>query len=150
MLARYAILAALLLLAACAAVPGYSPPPFKEPSKKARPLESGDVQPDGQYEMSADEKAMDCKRLTGSMQIAMSRMKDTFGHVEPSTGAWVMQSVATPVFGGSSIGADRRALFARERAKLDAYNRELGARNCKTIDIEAELARPPDSPGKRY
>ncbi len=150
MLARYAILAALLLLAACAAVPGYSPPPFKEPSKHAKPLESGEVQSDGQYEMSADEKAMDCKRLAGSMQIAISRMKDTYGRIEPSTGAWAMQSMATPIFGGSGIGANRRAVYARERAKLDAYNRELASRSCKTLDVEAELARPPDPPGKRY
>jgi hypothetical protein len=150
MLLRYAILAAPLLIAACAAVPGYSPPPFKEPSKHAKPLESGDVQADGQYEMSADEKAMDCKRITGSMQIAISRMRDSSGRVEPSASARVAQSAATPVFGGSSIGADRGRLFARERAKLEAYNRELATRNCKQLDIEAELARAPDQPGKKY
>jgi hypothetical protein len=151
MLLRYVILGAPLLLAACAAaVPGYSPPPFKEPSKQAKPLESGEVQADGQYEMSADEKAMDCRRLTGSMQITLSRMRDGYGRVEPSAGARVAQSAATPVLGGSSIGADRGRLFARERAKLEAYNRELAMRNCKQLDIEAELARAPDPPGKRY
>ena len=150
MLARYALMAALLLLAACAAMPGYSPPPFKEKNKNAQPLESGEVQPDGQYEMSADEKAMDCKRITGSIQIGISRMKDSYGRVDPSTGAWVMQSAVTPLFGGSSIGANRQALYARERAKLDSYNRELEARNCKTVDIDAELARPSEATGKRY
>lgn len=151
MLPRYAILAAPLLLAACAAaMPGYSPPPFKEPSKHAKPLESGDVRPDGEYEMSADEKAMDCKRLTGSMQITISRMRDPYIRMEPSAGARVAQSTATPVFGGSSVGADRERLNARERAKLEAYNRELATRNCKTLDIEAELSRSPEPPGKRY
>ena len=108
------------------------------------------MQADGQYEMSADEKAMDCKRITGSMQIAISRMRDSSGRVEPSASARVAQSAATPVFGGSSIGADRERLFARERAKLEAYNRELATRNCKQLDIEAELARAPDQPGKKY
>jgi len=56
----------------------------------------------------------------------------------------VAQSIA-PVFGGSSLGSDRDAVYARERAKLEAYNDELAARNCKTLDIEAELARPADS-----
>jgi hypothetical protein len=41
-------------------------------------------------------------------------------------------------------------LYARELAKLDAYNAELAAKNCKPLDITAELARPPDQPGKRY
>jgi hypothetical protein len=150
MLPRYAILAALLLLAACAAVPGYSPPPFKEPSKHAKPLEGGEVRADGQYEMSADEKAMDCKRLTGSMQITISRMRDTYGRMEPSAGAWAAQSAAAPVFGGSSLSANRERVHVRERAKLEAYNRELAMRNCKTLDIEAELARSPDPPGKKY
>jgi hypothetical protein len=151
MLPRYAILAAPLLLAACAAaMPGYSPPPFKEPSKHAKPLESGDVQPDGSYEMSTDEKAMDCKRLTGSMQITISRMRDPYSRAGPSVGARVAQSTATPVLGGSALSADRERLNARERAKLEAYNRELATRNCKTLDIEAELSRSPEPPGKKY
>jgi hypothetical protein len=54
------------------------------------------------------------------------------------------------VLGGSTAGADRQAVYARERAKLDAYNRELAAKGCKTVDIEAELAKPPETTGKRY
>jgi hypothetical protein len=150
MLARFALPAVLSLLTACAAVPGYSPPPFKEPSKASRPLESGDVRSDGRYEMSETEKAMDCKRLTGSMQITISRLKDTYGRAEPSTAAWAAQSTIAPVLGGSTVGANRGAVYARERAKLEAYNRELAAKGCKTLDIEAELARPPDPPGKKY
>ena len=150
MLVRLVIPATLLLLAACAAVPGYSPPPFKEKSKNFTPMESGDVKSDGLYEMSATEKQMDCKRLTGSMQITISRLKDAYGRAEPSKGAWAAQTAIAPVVGSTSVGADRRALYARERAKIDAYNRELAARNCKTLDIEAELARPPETFGKKY
>jgi hypothetical protein len=151
MLLRFALPAMLLLLTACAAaVPGYTPPPFKEKSKMATPLESGDIRSDGNYEMSETEKAMDCKRLTGSMQIVLSRLKDSYGRMEPSAAASVTQKMAAPVFGGSSLAADRPAVYARERAKLDAYNRELEAKGCKALDIEAELARPPDPPGKKY
>jgi hypothetical protein len=150
MLARYAILAVPLLTAACAAMPGYSPPPFKEASKHSKPMESGDVQADGNYEMSADEKAMDCKRIAGSMQITISRLRDPYSRMEPSSGARVAQSTATPVFGGSNIGADRERMNERDRAKLEAYNRELASRNCKQLDIEAELSRAPDQPGKKY
>jgi hypothetical protein len=54
------------------------------------------------------------------------------------------------MFGGSAAGADRQAVYARERAKLDAYNDELAAKGCRPLDIEAELARTPDPPGTRY
>jgi hypothetical protein len=149
--ARFLVPAALLALSACAAaVPGYTPPPFKERGKMAAPLESGDVRDGGSYEMSAAEKGMDCKRLTGSMQIVIARLRDPYVRMEPSAVAAGAQKTATPVFGGSALPADREAVYARERAKLEAYNAELAAKNCKTLDIEAELARAPDPPGKRY
>ena len=151
MLLRFTLPAVLLLLTACAAaVPGYTPGSFGGKSKMNTPLESGDVNADGRYEMSETEKAMDCKRLTGSMQISMSRLKDSYVRMEPSAAASVAQKMATPVVGGSALTADRAAVYARERAKLDAYNRELEAKGCKPLDIEAELARPPDPPGKKY
>jgi hypothetical protein len=150
MLARISIPAALLLLTACAAaVPGYNPGSFKSQSKFGTALESGDVREDGRYEMSATEKAMDCKRLTGSMQITISRLKDSYGRSEPSAAASLAQSWAGPLTGGPR-SADRDALYARELAKLEAYNAELAAKNCKTLDITAELARPADAPGKKY
>ena len=85
--------AALLLLASCAAVPGYMPPPLegKHENKFGKALESGDVGAEGRYEMSATEKAMDCKRLTGSIQIGISRLKDPSGRQEPSAVASAAQ-----------------------------------------------------------
>src|SRR5688572_8970532 len=147
MLARNLAPALLLALAACsAAVPGYTPPPFNEnKSQFGKPLESGDVR-GGRYEMSGTERAMDCKRLTGSMQITMSRLRDGFVREEPSAVASTAHSWGAPLLGGSGTGADRQAVYARERAKLDAYNDELGAKGCKQLDIDAELARAPDPP----
>jgi hypothetical protein len=64
MLARALICCSLLLLAACAAaMPGYTPPPFKEEGKLVKPMTSGDVSPDGVYHLSGQEKALDCRRL---------------------------------------------------------------------------------------
>ena len=152
MLRSLSILAALLLLASCAAVPGYTPPPLEGSHSKSKfgtALESGDVGAEGRYEMSAAEKAMDCKRLTGSIQIGITRLRDPLGRQEPSAVSATAQKMASPLFGSSAKTADRQAVYARERAKLDAYNGELGAKGCRTIDIEAELARPPEGP-KRY
>jgi hypothetical protein len=151
MLARLVLPAALLALTACAAaVPGYTPPPFREKNKMAAPLEGGEMRTDGLYQMSEAEKAMDCRRLTGSMQIVITRLKDPYMRMEPSAVSAGAQKAVTPVFGGSAMTADRQAVYARERAKLDAYNAELAAKNCNTLDIEAELARAPDPPGKKY
>jgi hypothetical protein len=150
MLARIIAPAVLSALTACAAVPGYQPPPLIEKkSTFGQALESGDVQ-GGRYEMSASEKSMDCKRLKGSMQITISRLKDPSGREEPSAIASTAQQWTSPLYGGSGRGADRQALYARERAKLDAYNEELAAKGCKTLDVETELARAPDPPGKKY
>ena len=148
MLRRLSAVAALLLLASCAAVPGYMPPPLegKHENKFGKALESGDVGAEGRYEMSATEKAMDCKRLTGSIQIGITRLKDPSGRQEPSSVASAAQKVTSPVWSGK--GMDRQAVSSRERAKLEAYNNELAAKGCKTVDIEAELAKPPEGPKK--
>jgi hypothetical protein len=152
MLRRLSLLAAHLLLAACAAVPGYSPPPFEgsaAAAKLSKALDSGDIGPEGRYEMSAAEKAMDCKRLTGSIEITISRLRDPLIQQEPSAISSAAQKLTSPLYGGGSgKGSDRPAIYARERAKVDAYNDELAAKGCKTVDIEAELQRPPETPRK--
>ncbi|KAB2911887.1 MAG: hypothetical protein F9K29_21365 [Hyphomicrobiaceae bacterium] len=146
MLARLCPLAALLVLTSCAAaVPGYTPPSFKEKSKFGTALQSGEVGSDGRYQLSKDEKAMDCRRMTGSMQITIARLRDADTRGQPSALASASQKAAAPIFSGSTVGADRQADYARERAKLAAYNRQLADKNCKTVDIEAELARKPES-----
>jgi hypothetical protein len=152
MLARLlSMAAAVLLLAACAAVvPGYTPPPFKAQGKGWTPGESGDVGSDGKYAMSEQEQALDCKRLAGSMHITIARLKDPHFREEASAMATAAHKWVAPAFGGSTVGSDRQAEYERERAKLDAYNRQLAAKNCKTVDIDAELAKPPDAPGKKY
>lgn len=151
MIARLCCCATFLLLAACAAaLPGYTPPPFKEKSKLSHALKSGDVAEGGEYEMSADEKAMDCRRTTGSMMITINRLRHRNTEVQPSALASATQRAVTPIFGGSNKGSDRQAEYIRERAKLIAYNQHLASKNCKTVDIEAELARPPEPPDKKY
>lgn len=151
MIARLCCCTIFLLLAACAAaLPGYTPPPFKEKSKLSQTLKSGDVAEGGEYQMSADETAMDCRRTTGSMMITINRLKHRDTEVQPSALASTAQKAVTPIFGGSTRGTDRQAEYARERAKLDAYNRHLASKKCRTVDIEAELARPPEPADKKH
>ena len=146
----FLLLSAVLVLTACAAVvPGYSPPPFKPKGKAWTAASSGEVGEDGHYALGEDELKLDCKRLTGSMQITIARMKDPYFQQEPSAIAGASHKTVGPLL-GSTAGADRKAEYARARAKLDAYNRQLAEKNCKTVDIDAELAKAPDPPGKRY
>lgn len=149
MLARLLLCAALLALAACgAALPGYTPAPFKGKGK-IEAMKSGDVDAGGAYQMSEQEKATDCKRLTGSMMITISRLKQRDGEVGTSSVAATANKAVVPFLGGSGKGLDRDAEYARDRARLAAYNQHLAAKGCPTVDIEAELARPPDA-GKKY
>ena len=84
MIARLSACALLLLLGACAAaLPGYIPPSTKGKSKFASPYTSGEVNPEGRYEMSEQEKLMDCKRTTGSMLITISYLRHRNPRSEP-------------------------------------------------------------------
>lgn len=149
MLARISCSAALLLLAACAAaIPGYTPPPFKEKSKHSTAMKSGEMV-EGDYEMAEQEKLMDCKRTRGSMMITIERLKFR-GQEVPTSDLAVVASQVAPHTRRSSKGFDREAEYARDRARLAAYNRHLAAKGCPTVDIEAELARPPEPRGKKY
>src|SRR5262245_29509107 len=142
MLARAAILSSLLLVAACAAaIPGYTPPPFKE-TKVVQPMKSGDMDGDGVYHMSNQEKATDCRHLRGSMMVTISRLRQRQGEVGTSPFAVGANKAASTVLGGSSKGLDRDAEYARDRARLEAYNQHLASKGCPTVDIAAELARP--------
>jgi len=141
MLTRALMLSTLLMLAACAAaIPGYTPPPFKE-SKTVAPMKSGDMDGDGTYHMSSQETATDCKHLRGSILVTISRMKQREHEVATSPFAVGANDIKTSIFGGSSKGLDRDAEYRRDRARIEAYNGHLKSKNCPTVDIDAELAR---------
>jgi hypothetical protein len=144
MILRAIVFCTLPLLAACAAaMPGYTPPAFKE-KKLVEPMRAGDMDADGVYHMSNQEKATDCPHLRGSIMVTISRMRHRAGDVATSPFAVGANQAAGTVFGGSSRGLDRDAEHRRDRARVEAYNRHLATKNCPTVDIAAELARPPE------
>jgi hypothetical protein len=151
MLLRAITFCTLLLLAACAAaIPGYTPPPFKE-TKVVEPMKSGDMDADGVYHMSNQEKATDCKHLRGSIMVTISRLRHRQGEVATSPFAVGANRATTTLlggagkgYGGSGKGLDRDEDYRRDRARLEAYNRHLASKGCPTVDIAAELSRPAD------
>jgi hypothetical protein len=148
MLVRAALLCSIALLAACAAaLPGYTPPPFKE-SKVVQPMKSGDMDADGGYHMSNQEKATDCRHLRGSMMVTISRLRHRDSEATPSALAKGANQTVAPIVGRSTKGLDRDAEYARDRARLVAYNKHLAAKGCPTVDIEGELGRSPPAAGK--
>jgi hypothetical protein len=121
-------------------MPGYTPPPFNE-KKVVHPMRSGDMDADGTYHMSSQEKATDCKHLRGSMLVTITRLRHREGEVETSPFAIGANRAASTVLSSSGKGLDRDAEYARDRARLAAYNSHLAEKGCETVDIEAELAR---------
>jgi hypothetical protein len=127
-----------LALAGCAsAVPGYTPNPKKVPTDT-----SGTLTQEG-YQLSAEELKLDCKRLTGRMQVRILQSRDASTRPEGSDASRAIKSVTTPLLGSTSFGLDPVGQAARDRAVLEAYNRQLAAKNCATFDLEAELKPKP-------
>ena len=96
-------------------------------------------QPGQPYQLSKDELALDCKHLTGRMQLRILQIRDAEVRSGGSAIARTAQSATTPLFGGTMRGADPAADVARDRAVLEAMNRQLAAKNCAAFDLDAEL-----------
>ena len=97
------------------------------------------------YQLSVDELGYDCRKLTGLMQVRILQMRGYENRRHPSAVARNVQSVATPIFGGTKEGVDPDGQYQRDRAMLEAYNQRLALKDCKTFDIAAELAATTDA-----
>lgn len=91
------------------------------------------------YQLSSQELAYDCKKLTGVMQIRILQIRDYESRSKPSSASRTLQSITTPIFGGTRQGMDPDGQYQRDRAMLDAYNARLAEKHCKTYNIDAEL-----------
>ena len=124
-----------IALAGCgAAVPGYSPDsPAKVPDA-LKPFNGGKMDPTGRYVVSTEERALTCGKLTGSMQVIMTRLKDSASRPRPSAATTTLQTLSTPLYGkGADLDVDDEIKQARGRLK--AYNELLAEKKCKTLDI---------------
>lgn len=128
-------LVAVLAAGCAAALPGASPTPPKAPP----PDTAGSYQA-GAYTLSNAERGLDCKKLTGRMQLRILQIRGADERPTTSSVSRATQSVVAPVLGGSTYGADPKAQVARDRAVLVAYNEELKRKGCPAFDLETELA----------
>ncbi len=131
-----------------AAVPGYQPPTPKLERFQAATPHGGGFDSTGSYQLTDEEKALDCKRLNGSITVKILHLRSAGQRVKPSALAATAQSAAQPVVGGTTYGQDLDADARRDRLRMDALNRRLAEKNCPIFDIEAELAPGNTKPPK--
>lgn len=91
------------------------------------------------YELTTEEQALNCRQLTGRMQLRILQTRDTMQRNDSSALGRGMHAAAVPVFGGTTHGTDPAFDFARDRAILEAYNQQLAGKKCPAYDLEAEL-----------
>lgn len=91
------------------------------------------------YRLTADEMALDCRKLTGRMAVRIVQVRDYEVRAQSTALSRSVQSAVKPVFGGSGAGSDPDGRHAEDRAKLEAYNRRLAEKGCPNFDLEAEL-----------
>lgn len=144
----------VLAAAGCAAKPGPGAPVVDEASNAAL-TET--------YQLTADEQKLDCKKLTGLMQVRILQERDYSYRRKASASSQAVQSAGSSVLGASTRGLDPEAEHRQTIAQLRAYNARLAEKNCKTFDLDKELepkpvtvtptpvAKPETTPGtKKY
>lgn len=109
---------------------------------KAAPVTPG-LQPDGTYVLSPSELALNCRKLTGRTLVRILQIRDYELSRSSSVASQQIQKVVTPVFGGTQRGADPEAEYRRDRAMVEAYNRRLAEKGCKSFDLVKELQPKP-------
>ena len=74
------------ILGGCAsATPGFQPASGKPSlADRVKPFDAGEVAESGVYKPSDAERALDCRRLLGSMRIIISRLRDAQKRPAPS------------------------------------------------------------------
>ena len=91
------------------------------------------------YTLSAEELALDCKKLTGRMQVRILQLRSSRGDIKTTALARGMQQAATPFVAGTTRGINPDGDNARDLSMLKAYNAQLAAKNCAVYDLDADL-----------
>lgn len=143
-------LVCVLLASPAAAETATTMPLVKSKSKKdaalkivrQKPTETGTLDASGAYQLGPSELKFDCKKLSGRIQLRLLTLREAGSRPSSSATARAMHGAAGSIFGSSTVRADPEAEVRRDRAVVEAYNRQLAAKKCKTFDLEAELKKP--------
>ena len=127
----------LALTGCAAALPGVTSG-ISEPAAASTSVSAG-----GGYVLSSDEQKFECKQLLGRMQIRILEIRDYDERNQTSIVSQALKATVKPFFGGGTRGNDPTADYAKDRAILEAYNKQLALKGCKTYDLDAQL-KPKD------
>lgn len=98
------------------------------------------------YQLSEKELKMNCKQLTGSMKVRLLQVHSSSSKTEGTLVARGLQTGAVKIWGGPTYGTDPSGDSARDLAQLEAYNQQLAAKKCKTLDLQAEFQTAATAP----
>jgi hypothetical protein len=122
-------------------MPGYMPPDPKTAKMIALQPKGGGFDSGGTYALTDQEQKLDCKQLTGSVKIKILQMRQADERKTPSgIASKGQETLNTFKGGGSTYGMDLQKDLAGDHARLQTLNRRLAEKNCKTFDLQAELA----------
>jgi hypothetical protein len=99
----------------------------------------------GTYTLTPEEIALDCRKLTGRVQVRLLALRGEEYKVQPSSAAQSMRS-ATSAALGTDTAKNAAARAANDRPILDAYNKRLVELGCPSFDIGKELEARPSAP----
>jgi hypothetical protein len=140
----YLSIGAALALAGCAAQGETAGSTLSGPAPRVDPAGAAGVPAAaGGYKLTAAEMQFDCPRLTGQMKVRMANMRAHYSERSGTATSQAIQTVIAPIYGGTRRGIDPMADLQLDRAKLEAFNRRLAEKKCKTLDIDAELRGEP-------
>lgn len=95
--------------------------------------------------LSEEEKGLDCRRLTGRMQVRLLSIRGEEYKVQPSAASESMRT-ATSTALGTSTAKNAEARAQNDRPILDAYNKRLFELGCPSFDLDKELQARPSAP----
>ncbi|PPC87375.1 MAG: hypothetical protein CTY31_03395 [Hyphomicrobium sp.] len=95
------------------------------------------------YTLSQNEQEMECKELTGRMQVRILEVRDTSAQTQTSTLSQLMQSGFGSLFASDNASKSGPPPRGADVAMLEAYNRALVAKGCMSFNLAEDL-RPKD------
>ena len=145
-LVRLSSASALLALAGCAAaMPGYVPDKGRLQLAKDKAAAKSDPQPanpiaaDGTYTLTATERKLSCRRLTGVLQIKIQHYRAEASRQPTSRITTVAETAIAKPMAGGHVKPDNESEHARDRARLVALNELMIEKKCGRFDLEAAL-----------
>ena len=91
------------------------------------------------YALSTEEQALDCKKLTGRMQVRIMQMRGYETREKTTLASRALHTVGKSVIGGTNQCLETDAQYAKDKAMLNAYNGLLVSKNCKSFNVEEAL-----------